>query len=219
VIHEIDTALDQLIRNDALEGSGADVVFDAPTKEWAGRRNAPTVNLYLYDIREDMNRRHSGVFSQRDESGVVTARVEPIRYFRLTYLATAWTQRPQDEHLLLSAMLSAFLRHKILPAEFLSGSVAAAEAPVLIEVARPHESRQISEVWTALGGELKPSLEVVVTAPMSTAPVPVTAPPASGGAVVRMFGEPGQEDEASKRPEPAALPEGAAAEDDGQTAR
>ena len=38
-----------------------DVVFDAPTKDWAARRNAPTVNLYLYDIREDLRRRERGL--------------------------------------------------------------------------------------------------------------------------------------------------------------
>lgn len=197
VIHEIDTALDQLVQTDALEGTGIEIEFEAPTKEWAGRRNTPTINIYLYDIREDQNRRQAGVINQRDEAGILTARGEPLRYFRLNYIVTAWTQRPQDEHRLLSAMLASFLRHRILPAELLTGGLAALGAPVLLEVGKPPDSRQISEVWTALGGELKPSLDLVVTAPMSKEPVPVTAPPPSRGPVVRMFGEPGQEEEAT----------------------
>src|SRR5579875_4126397 len=178
MIHEIDHALDQLVRTDALEGVGIDVEFEAPTKEWAGRRTTPTVNIYLYDIREDDRRRQVGAHAIRNDDGVVVARREPLRFFKLNYLVTAWTQRPEDEHRLLSAMLAAFLRHKILPPADLVGSLAEIGLPVLLEVAKPPpEPRQISEVWTALGGELKPSLDAVVTAPMTSEPVLVTAPP------------------------------------------
>jgi len=197
MIHEIDHALDQLVRTDALEGVGIDVEFEAPTKEWAGRRTTPTVNIYLYDIREDDRRRQVGAHAIRNDDGVVVARREPLRFFKLNYLVTAWTQRPEDEHRLLSAMLAAFLRNEVLPAGLLTGGLADLGAPVLLEVGRPPDSRQISEIWTALGGELKPSLDVLITAPISRAPVPVTAPPPSKGPVVRVSGEPGQEEEAT----------------------
>lgn len=200
MIHEIDASLDQLVRSDALEGSGTEVVFEAPTKEWAGRRNSPTVNLYLYDIREDSNRRHVGVITDYGEDGLPVARREPLRYFRLTYLITAWTQRPQDEHRLLSSMLASFLRNKTIPVEMLVGGLATIAAPVLVEVGRPPDARSISEVWTALGGELKASLDLVISAPMSSAPVPITAPFPDAGTTVRLFGESGQDDTRSARP-------------------
>jgi len=57
MIQEVDAALEALVRRDVLNGSRVEVVFDAPTKEWVARRNAPTINLYLYDIREDLSRR------------------------------------------------------------------------------------------------------------------------------------------------------------------
>jgi hypothetical protein len=200
VIHEVDEVLETLVKREALGGSGVEVVFDAPTKEWASRRNTPTVDVYLYDIREDLHRRASGAYDQRDGAGVLTSRTEPPRYFRLSYLVTAWTQRPEDEHRLLAAMLATFLRHKILPPADLVGSLAEIGLPVLLEVAKPPpEPRQISEVWTALGGELKPSLDAVVTAPMTSEPVLVTAPPPEEGLELRTFGEPGQESLARSR--------------------
>jgi len=199
VIHEIDASLDLLVRSDALEGSGTEVVFEAPTKEWAGRRNSPTVNLYLYDIREDSNRRHVGVITDYGDDGLPIARREPLRYFRLTYLVTAWTQRPQDEHRLLSSMLASFLRSKTIPTEMLVGGLATIGAPVLVEVGRPPDARSISEVWTALGGELKASLDLVISAPMSTAPVLITTPFPEEGTTVRLFGASGQEDTRSPR--------------------
>ena len=105
MIHEIDEALRRLVREEALPGSGVEVVFDAPTKEWAARRNAPTVNVYLYDIREDLRRRSRGLINEYDERGQVVSASPRRRYIKLSYLVTAWTQRPEDEHRLLSALL------------------------------------------------------------------------------------------------------------------
>ena len=69
MIAQVDAALREIVTDDALEGADLEVVFDAPTKDWAARRNAPTVNLYLYDIREDLRRRparlHGGARRRR----------------------------------------------------------------------------------------------------------------------------------------------------------
>lgn len=209
MIHEIDEAIERLVKQEVLDGSGAEVLFDAPTKDWASRRNTPTVDIYLYDIREDANRRQIGSFRHKNEEGQVIATQEPVRFFRLSYLVTAWTQRPEDEHRLLSAMLYAFLHHKILPDEYRSGSLLDSESPVLIEVAKaPAEQRQISEVWSALGGELKASLDLVITAAVGSAPVPVSAPPAESGLTVRSSGAGGQESEMSPRRPPQDEPVG-----------
>jgi hypothetical protein len=167
VFNEVDEALRALVRAEAVNSSGVDVVFDAPTKEWSSRRNAPTVNLYLYDIREDMRRRERGLINSYDERGVVVSRQQPPRHFKVSYLITAWTQRPEDEHRLLSALLYCFLRNESLPTELLSGALAELGLPVTLSVALPPpEDRAFADVWSALGGELKPSLDLVVTAPV-----------------------------------------------------
>lgn len=167
MIHEVDEALRRLVRGEALAGSDVDVVFDAPTKDWAARRNAPTVNLYLYDIREDIRRRQRGLINEYDEDGKVAARHMPPRHVKLSYLLTAWTQRPEDEHRLLSALLSCLLGYESIPAALLEGPLAALGLPVPLTVALPPpEDRAFADVWTALGGELKPSLDVVVSAPV-----------------------------------------------------
>ena len=57
MIHEVDEALRRLVLRDAVDGTGVELSFEAPTKEWAARRNAPTVDVYLYDLREDVERR------------------------------------------------------------------------------------------------------------------------------------------------------------------
>lgn len=187
MIHEIDDALRRLVRDEALPGSGVDIVLEAPTKEWAARRNAPTVNIYLYDIREDLRRRSRGLINEYDERGQVVRRVAPPRYVKLSYLVTAWTQRPEDEHRLLSSLLLCFLRFDALAPPVLTGSVAAIGMPVPMTVALPPpEDRAFADVWTALGGELKPSLDVVVSAPVDSGRAVQVGPPTRDGLVAEV---------------------------------
>jgi hypothetical protein len=170
MIQEVDEALSGLIRREALNGSDVEVVFDAPTRDWAARRNAPTIDVYLYDIREDLRRRQRGLLNEYDVDGHVAARHLPPRHFVLSYLVTAWTQRPEDEHRLLSVLLACFLRHDKLPDDLLQGgSLAEMGLPVALTVALPpSEDRSLADVWSALGGELKPSLDVQTTVPVPT---------------------------------------------------
>ncbi|KKK06078.1 DUF4255 domain-containing protein [Micromonospora sp. HK10] len=184
MIHEIDDALRRLVREEALPSSSVDIVLEAPTKEWAARRNAPTVNLYLYDIREDLRRRSRGLINEYDERGQVVRRIAPPRYIKLSYLVTAWTQRPEDEHRLLSALLLCFLRFDAVPPTVLTGSVATTGMPVPMTVALPPpEDRAFADVWTALGGELKPSLDLVVSTPVDSGREVPVGPPAREGVV------------------------------------
>ncbi|MUN61966.1 DUF4255 domain-containing protein [Kocuria sediminis] len=187
MIAQVDDALRTLVRTQALEGAEVEVLFDAPTKDWAARRNAPTVNLYLYDIREDLRRRERGLSEERNDDGTVRRRRPAPRHFKLSYLVTAWTQRPEDEHLLLDQLLRCFLRYEALPADLVTGRLAEPAMPVPITVGLPPpEDRAFADVWSALGGELKPSLDIVVIAPVETGIVYEIAPTASAGTVVDM---------------------------------
>ncbi|WP_412542444.1 DUF4255 domain-containing protein [Longispora sp. K20-0274] len=190
MIHEVDDGLRRLLREEALRGTEVEIALDAPTKDWAARRNAPTVNMYLYDIREDMRRRQRGMLNEYGGDGTVAARHAPPRYLKLSYLITAWTQRPEDEHRLLSNLLVTLLKYESLPAAFLTGSLVAFGLPVPLTCALPPpEDRAFADVWTALGGELKPSLDVVISAPVDPGRRFPVGPPAEGGMVLKMGGD------------------------------
>jgi hypothetical protein len=166
MIHDVDESLRALVRRDVLNGSKVDISFEAPNKDWAARRQGPTLNLYLYDIREDLDRREVQYQEVRDENGRIVERRMPPRRFKLSYLVTAWTQRPEDEHRLLSAMLSAVVSGDTIPEDLLAGDLLDWQHMVRVTVGLPlSQDRSISDVWTALGGELKPSLDLVVTVP------------------------------------------------------
>lgn len=181
VIYEVDEALRRLIRTEGLVTAEVEVVFDAPTKDWASRRNTPTVDVYLYDIREDLRRRERGRINEYADGRVVARRLPP-RHFKLSYLITAWTQRPEDEHRTLSSLLSGLLCHDAIPRDLLPESVADGPPFALTIGLPPPEDRAFADVWSALGGELKPSLDLVVTMPIDTgrrfeAEKAVTRPP------------------------------------------
>ena len=167
MIHDVDQLLEKLVRRDALNGSAVELVFEAPTKDWVARRSGPAIDLYLYDIREDLQRRVPAWEDVRGKDGLVAGRAQPPRRFKLAYLVTAWTQRPEDEHRLLSSLLVCFLRNPMVKPGELGGSLDEADLPVYIDVGQPAtQERSMADIWSALGGELKPSLDVVVTAPM-----------------------------------------------------
>lgn len=185
MIHEVDEALRRLLGESGLEASGVEVVFDAPTRDWAARRNAPTVCVFLYDIREDTTRRGSGAGEVYDVDGHLVARRTPPRWFELTYLVTAWASRPQDEHRLLSQALACLVATDTLPARLLTGTLAELGLTVGLDTAGAGPGAPaVSDVWSALGGELKASLPVRVRAPLAGVSE-ATAPPVTEGLVVR----------------------------------
>ena len=82
VISEVDSALRTLIEREAADSSDVEVVLDAPTKDWASRRNVPTIDVYLYDIREDLRRRERGLLNEYHHDRVINRRLPP-RYFTM----------------------------------------------------------------------------------------------------------------------------------------
>jgi len=204
MIQDVDESLRALVKRDALNGSKADVAFDAPTKEWSSRRNTPTVDLYLYDIREDLEQREvmwEDIRGDARDPRLITERRPPPRRFKLSYLVTAWTQRPEDEHRLLSALLGCFLRHPTMPADALSGTLVESRQPITLNIALPPpQDRSISDVWSALGGELKPSLDLIVNAPFDVKVAMPAGPPVLEEPKFSFAGSDGESDQAAGSP-------------------
>jgi hypothetical protein len=226
VIHEIDDALRKLVERE-LAGSGVEISFEAPTSDWAARRSSPTVDLYLYDIREDRDRRNMAMEPVRDKTGVIVGRRRPPRMFKLSYLVTAWTQRPEDEHRLLSTILACAVRYDALPRDILSGTLLEQPLNVPVTVALPPpEDRALSDVWTALGGELKPSLDLVITAPVDSRHVEPVGPPVLEDPRISIDGTPArsrrrgtQAEEPAERPHAEELVHAGSEKHPGRTIR
>lgn len=199
MIQDVDESLRELVNREVVNGQNVELSFEAPNTEWASRRSGPALNLYLYDIRQDLDKARAGWQEVRDERGIVTSRDKPDKHFELSYLVTAWTQRPEDEHRLLSAMLACILRHDILPQDVLQGGFAEQPGLRITVGLPPPQDASIADVWSALGGELKPSLDVVVTAPFPTDQVYHFGPPVTEEPRITIGSEEQPPEELAKR--------------------
>ena len=91
MIDDLDEALrDLLVRELPIRNNEVDITFDQPKRDWAARLSRPTLNLYLYDLRENLKLRREA--SQREierrPSSVISLR--PAIRMDLNYLVTAW---------------------------------------------------------------------------------------------------------------------------------
>ena len=98
MINDLDETIKQLlIIKGALEPAEIDVSFDAPDREWSASVNKPTINIYLYDIRENHQLRGTEWIVTRDQDGNVTKKKNAKR-IDVSYLITVWANDAADEH-------------------------------------------------------------------------------------------------------------------------
>jgi len=185
MIHEVDEAIRRLLAESGVPSGGGELAFEAPTSEWTARRNTPTVNVFLYDIREDMTRRRTGQAEEYDEAGMVVGWRDPPRWYDLSYLVTAWTNRVADEHRMLAEALASLAPVERLVPRWLTGTLAEQGLSINLETAGPmSDGRAAADIWTALGGELKPAIDLRVTAPLAGRRIDA-GPPVTEGVVLQ----------------------------------
>lgn len=139
-----------------------DIAFEAPAKEWSGQLSAPTVSVFLYDLRESGEHRHRTIDERRANGGAFESR--PPLVLECSYAITAWTQAVEDEHRLLSQLLAILHSYPRLPADALSGRLSngAQRYPIFGKVGQPKAEGK-ADFWNAVGGQYKASLDYVVT--------------------------------------------------------
>ena len=152
-IADLDEQLSALLR-DGLRTvgiTGVQVTFEAPERDRVAAWPSPTLNLFLYDLREsDHPRDRSWVRSSNPDGSPLTR--SPLR-LECSYAITAWTRNVLDEHRLLSQVLAVLLALPELPHK---------TAPITTRIghARP-EGR--ADFWSAIGSPYKASLEYAAT--------------------------------------------------------
>jgi Pvc16 N-terminal domain len=164
MLADLDETLRTLLKRE-LERHGFDgveIAFDAPAREWSGQLSSPTVNLFLYDLRESQESRP---VEWRAERGNGRAReVRPPMIMECSYAVTAWTQAVEDEHRLLSQVLAVLFAYPTLPDDVLHGRLGAAAQlhPIGGKIAQAKADGK-ADFWNAVGGQYKASLDYVVS--------------------------------------------------------
>jgi hypothetical protein len=163
VLADLDETLRQLlIRDVPLDLAEVDVSFDAPDREWSGRLSRPTVNCYLYDVRENHEFRETDYELERRNGSGVRIKV-PLR-IDISYQVTVWARAADDEHRLLWRVLSALMRYPILPDDVVQGELKDQPYPIRAQGAQPELGpKNAAELWQALDNRIRPGLTYVVT--------------------------------------------------------
>jgi Pvc16 N-terminal domain/Carboxypeptidase regulatory-like domain len=159
-IADLDEALRTLLKRelDKHGFEGVEIAFDAPSKDWSGKLTGPTVDLFLYDMREALDRA-SATPSERRTNGTAVISDPPLQ-LELTYAVTAWTKAVQDEHRLLSQVLAILYSYSHIPAEVIAENATTTLGSVETSVGRPREEK--ADFWTSVGGQYKASIDYVV---------------------------------------------------------
>jgi hypothetical protein len=179
MLHLLDESLAAFLRAAVpLPARDGDVVFDAPDGEWAAGVSRPTVNLYLWDVRPNLGEREYGEELIEQGDGRKFRR-ELLPRVDCRYLVTAWTSDVGDEHSLLGAVLAQLLLNQVIDPEHLQGPFAVTRPLPSIRL-RSGDGSENSDFWSALGGQLKPGLDLVVTATVDAAALREAGPPVRG---------------------------------------
>ncbi len=164
MINDLDETLKLLlVKKAGLDPAEVDISFDIPTREWSTPVTRPTVNLYLYDLRENRQLRETYWDDEVGEDGRINLKRRPLR-IDLSYMITCWTSSAEDQHRLLWRVIETFFRYSPIPEEVLQGDLRQLIHPVRTEVAQPDGVlKNVSDFWGALENQLRASVSLVVT--------------------------------------------------------
>jgi hypothetical protein len=196
----VDDALKELVMNElSIRNGSIEVAFDQPRREWSSQVNKPTINFYLFDIKENVELRGSEqMFAERRENGNIAIKRNPSR-IDLFYLITCWTRDTQDQHRLLSNVLVALLRNPFLPEAVLPEPLKYQPSPIRIKIAQGDILANVTDLWSTMDNEMRPGLRMTVT--ISVEPHKPEIFPMVTSAELRFF----QEDKDRAEPVPAVL--------------
>jgi hypothetical protein len=170
MIDLLDDTLAALLRRELREdfAEQVQISFAAPDDQFPPSTvTLPAVDLFLYDLRENLELRDNDSYVERGGDASAVRRPPPVRV-DASYLITAWPSMTgndpaKDEHRLLGKVMGSLLRYRELPADVLSGELSTQSRALPLTVLQPGRLQSLGEFWQALGGKPKAALNCTVT--------------------------------------------------------
>jgi hypothetical protein len=163
MIEALDETIRQLlIKELPVKDSEVDIKFDQPKREWSARISKPTVNLFLYDVRENVMLRENQWEQIHSGTRMATLKRSPVRV-DCFYMLTTWAADPEDEHRLLSRSILTLFRFPVLPEDRLIGPLRNPIFEIQARLAVHDRLTNPAEVWSSLDNEIRPSIPYIVT--------------------------------------------------------
>ena len=158
MITAVDQGLEELLRATVpLPKDVADISFDPPDGTWGAQLSRITVNLFLFDVARSTLPPRPPTARSREDGRI--ERRPPLPLVRLSYMVSAWAGNMRDEHQVLGEAMGCFLRHELIPPEYLAADLVTSVQLSLSQ----REGRKPGELWSGLQAKLKPSFEIEAT--------------------------------------------------------
>jgi len=184
MIDDLDKSLENLLKQELPPELVAQITisFATPDGEFPPPSvTLPAIDLFLYDVRENRDLRDGEWRLERHGDGSAV-RKAPAARVDCSYLITAWPSASsstpaRDEHRLLGEVIKALVRHPMLPAGVLEGTLQGQQPPLPASSLQPGRLQSLAEFWQALGGKPKATLNYTVTIGVETGIVTAAGPP------------------------------------------
>ena len=123
----MDSALKALINETLLIPANTQdqvqISFSEPTKEFVSQLSRLTINLHLFRIHENLERRQSEIFTSRIPKSDQNQEGRRPRIVDLSYMVTVWNASDQldteAEHRILGQMIQVLGKYQMLPESIL----------------------------------------------------------------------------------------------------
>ncbi len=160
MIDDLDETIRQLLVAEMpIRNSEVEISFDQPKREWSARLSRPTLNFFLYDLRENAAlRQHQWERMSLDAHALQAAMKRTPFRVDLFYMLTAWATEPEDEHRLISRVLLALFRFPIIPPERLVGVMKDQPYEIQARLAYHDKLTNATDLWNSLDNEMRPSV-------------------------------------------------------------
>ncbi|MBV8719892.1 MAG: DUF4255 domain-containing protein [Chloroflexi bacterium] len=165
MLDDLDETVRELLhRYVPVDPEHVDVSFDLPDREWSARLTRPTINCFLYDLRENHKMRNSSWETHRQVGANSASRQKGPLRFDAMYQITTWARSNDDQHRLLWRTVAALARHTVLSPDLLVGELKDQPLPVSTTVAQPDQGlANVGDFWNAIDNRARPVLTYVVT--------------------------------------------------------
>lgn len=170
MIHDLDKTLEAVIYNKGnMPRTDIDVSFDTPDREWSSRLSRPTINMWAFDVRENMKLRSLERAVTRN--GNMTTTTYPSIRMDVTYLVTAWARKMEDEHQLLWRALAALKTTPVMKPSETEGELRYSRKDIALLVATPSDHPvNLVDLWGVVDNVMHMGFTAVATLELDILP-------------------------------------------------
>ena len=143
-----------LVQKGNIAPNQIDISFEQPNGQWSARLSRPTLNLWCFDLRENVKLRSMQMNTTRNgnqgRTGFGPRRID------LTYLITAWASKIEDENQLLWRALSVLKQYGSLETKDCEGLLRYQTHDVPLLVADTSNTTiNLVDLWGVLDNQMR----------------------------------------------------------------